>query len=207
MRRRLSILSTSGATCGGNRKIQPAIFGARVPRQAPNARPIFFPMPRLPDRFDLFVRRARASADPARQLDYVLGALAGLPEWYFLNGGTRQQPRVFTTEIEQTPILLVFSDSERVLELAAELRIESPREAPPVITIPTTAALPWCVSETSPPWHGLLINPGEDAVLVPRPQVEAFASEWQTRGGRQASGFWIPNLTGEEEDFWQEYGL
>jgi hypothetical protein len=71
-----------------------------------------------------------------------------------------------------------------------------------VITIPTAAAMKWCVEGRT----GLLVNPGEDAVMIPFEHVEGFHAEWIARGGREASGFWIPNMTTEEEDFWQENG-
>jgi hypothetical protein len=164
-------------------------------------------MPRLPDRFDLWVRKARTCPDPGRQLDYILGALAGLPEWHFLNVGTPDRPQIATTEMEDSPVLLVFSDAERVLEVAKQLHLASPREAPPVVVIPGAEALTWCLGPAAPKWESLLINPGEDAALVPREQVETFAREWRARGGSAAAGFWIPNLTSEEEDFWQEHGL
>ncbi len=54
---------------------------------------------------------------------------------------------------------------------------------------------------------GLFVNAPEDAVMIPFAQVENFHSEWVKRGGRQSSGFWIPNMTTEEEDFWQEHRL
>jgi hypothetical protein len=38
-------------------------------------------------------------------------------------------------------------------------------------------------------------------------QLRAFHAEWSKRGGREGIGFWIPNMTTEEEDFWQENGL
>jgi hypothetical protein len=43
--------------------------------------------------------------------------------------------------------------------------------------------------------------------MIPFAQLESYHAEWSQRGGRQASGFWIPNMTSEEEDFWQEHGL
>jgi hypothetical protein len=163
-------------------------------------------MPRLPDRFDLWVRRARAHADPARQLDYVLGALAALPQWHFLNSGSRAQPQPATTEIDGAPCLLVFSDTDRVLELVQPPGGNSP-EGPPVITMPMPAALHWTLAQAPEKYAGLLINLGEDAVLVPLAQVKAFGRDWLEGQARQSSGYWIPNLTTEEEDFWQEHGL
>jgi hypothetical protein len=155
-------------------------------------------MSRIPDRFDLWVRRARECPDPARQADYVLGALASLPYWHLLNAGTREQPQPAEGEVARH--LLVFSDAARVEELMAG--IES---AAPPISMPTIKAFPWTLDR--PNVAGLLVNPGEDAVLVPREHLAHFHQEWLARQAGQPVGYWIPNMTGEEEDFWQEHGL
>jgi hypothetical protein len=161
-------------------------------------------MARLPDRFDLWVRKARECRDAARQADYVLGALAGLKEWHFLNAGTKEAPQASKTKIGDAPCLLVYSDLGRIEEVIHERGGGLDKKEPlPVITIPTAAAMAWCVECRA----GLLVNPGEDAVLIPFAQVEAFHAEWRQRGGRQAAGFWIPNMSTEEEDFWREHGL
>jgi hypothetical protein len=163
-------------------------------------------MTRLPDCFDLWVRKARECHDPARQVDYILGALAGLKEWHFLNIGTKEAPQVAKTQIEADACVLVYTDVSRIEELVrkGEGGVQK-KNALPTITIPTAAAMAWCVECRA----GLLVNAAEDAdvVMIPFDQVEAFHAEWSQRGGRQASGFWIPNMTTEEEDFWQEHGL
>jgi hypothetical protein len=162
-------------------------------------------MSRLPDRFDLWVRKARECSDPARQVDYVLGALAGLKEWHFLNIGTKETPQAAQTQIESDRCLLVFTDLGRIEEMVDEdSGLLKDKEALPVISIPTPIAMAWCVECRV----GLLVNAREDAdtVLIPFDQVQAFHTEWSQRGGRQASGFWIPNMTTQEEDFWQEHG-
>jgi hypothetical protein len=159
-------------------------------------------MARLPDRFDLWVRKARKCRDTARQADYVLGALAGLKEWHFLNVGTRGAPQAAEVPMGTDPCRPVFSDVSRIEELVHERGGAHSNEPLPVITIPAAAAMAWCVECRT----GLLVNPGEDAALIPFAQVEAFHAEWLQRGGRQAAGFWIPNMTTEEEDFWQEHG-
>jgi len=69
--------------------------------------------------------------------------------------------------------------------------------------MPMAAAMTWCVEHRA----GVLVNPGEDSALIPVERLEIFQAEWRQRGGRQAAGFWIPNMTTEEEDFWQEQGL
>jgi hypothetical protein len=157
-------------------------------------------VPRVPDRFDLWVRQARACADPARQADYVLGALAALPYWHLLNTGTRDRPQPADAEIESGRYLLVFSDAARVEELTA-----GTASAAPPISMPTIKAFPWTLDR--PGTAGLLVNPGEDAVLMPRDHVDHFYQEWRARQAAQPIGFWIPNMTDEEEDFWQEHGL
>jgi len=160
-------------------------------------------MARLPDRFDLWVRKARQCTDPARQIDYVLGALAGLREWHFLNIGTKEIPQPATARIDSRDCRLVFTDVGRLEEMIEESSGARGKSPLPVISIPTAAAMAWCVEGRT----GLLVNPGEDAVIIPFEQVQRFHAEWTRRGGREASGFWIPNLTTEEEDFWQENGL
>jgi hypothetical protein len=160
-------------------------------------------MARLPDRFDLWVRKARICPDATRQADYVLGALAGLNEWHFLNVGTKEAPQAATAQIGSEPCRIVCSDAGRIEELLQEGGRAQTSDPPPVITIPAAAAMAWCVEGRT----GLLVNPGEDAVMVPFGRLEAFHAEWSQRGGRQAAGFWIPNMTTEEEDFWRENGL
>ena len=156
-------------------------------------------MARLPDRFDLLVRKARLCTDPVRQADYVLGALAGLPEWHFLNLGTTKKPQAARTEIDADPYILTYSDTGRIQEFVREHE----KAELPVISVPTEAAMAWCVECRV----GLFVNPPEDAVMIPFEQVKAFHAEWVKRGAKQAAGFWIPNMTTEEEDFWQERGL
>jgi hypothetical protein len=162
-------------------------------------------MPRLPDRFDLWVRRARLCPDPARQLDYVLGALLAQAHWSFLNLGTAAQPRPATSELEGRRHLLVFSDADRVEECAHVLGLPFSSEAPPIISIPSAAALAWVVEQRPAQSEGLIVNPQEEAVAIPLAHAAEFARAWQSRA--PASGYWIPNLTSEEEDFWQSHGL
>jgi len=160
-------------------------------------------MARIPDRFDLWVRKARECDNPVRQVDYVLGALAGLKEWHFFNLGTKEKPQAARTQIDTDPYLLVYSDLGRIEDFIQE-QGAVPRNAPlPVITVPAPAAMAWCVECRV----GLLVNAPEPAVMIPFAQVEAFHAEWSKRGGRQAPGFWIPNMTSEEEDFWQQHGI
>lgn len=163
-------------------------------------------MARIPDRFDLWVRKALECPDSARQADYLLGALAGLKEWYFLNVGTKESPQPAEIEMEGAAYLLLFSDAGRIEEMAGESGLLQPGGPLPVIAIPTGRAMSWCLERREAGCAGLLVNPGGDAFAFPMEQLAVFYEEWSRRGGRQAAGFWIPNMTSEEEDFWQEHG-
>jgi len=162
-------------------------------------------MSRLPDRFDLWIRKARECEDPIRQVDYVLGSLVALNDWHFLNVGTKANPDPAMVDIDGGRYLLVFSDVSRIEEVVGEGHEKD--DPLPVISLPSASAITWCMARKEQGCGGLLVNPGEYAALVPMPQLEYFHAEWTQRGGRQASGFWIPNLTTEEEDFWQQHGL
>jgi hypothetical protein len=162
-------------------------------------------MSRLPDRFDLWIRKAREQSESARQVDLILGALAALKEWHFLNIGTKEKPQAAKTEIEGDACLLVFSDLSRLEELihvSGAVKHVAEGQPMPAITIPAEAALPWCAECQI----GLLINPSEDSVMIPYDQLRDFHDEWKDRGAWR-TGFWIPNMTSEDEDFWQEHGL
>ncbi len=157
-------------------------------------------MPRLPDRFDLWVRKARECPDPARQADYVLGALAALPEWHLFNRGTADKPVPAQAEIDGLQHLLIFSSADRIDEMLAA----SITSAAPIISIPTGQAFPWCLHLDS---AGLLVNPGEDGFIVAMDRLHSFYRQWREDKEVHSTGFWIPNLTTEEEDFWQSHGI
>lgn len=169
-------------------------------------------MPRLPDRFDLWVRKAREAVDPARQVDLVLGALVARGDMYFLNTWTKEEPRIQGAQHRDAAdpedrFAVVFSDAQRLEEFAKDKKMLGSarfRNELPAIVTPMASALDWCVEKKM----GLIINPSVgETVMVPPLVLAAFVEEWKQRGGRQAAGFWIPNMTTEEEDFWQENGL
>jgi hypothetical protein len=162
-------------------------------------------MAAVPDRFDLWVRKARECGEPARQVDYILGSLVGLSDWHFLNLGTGEKPQAAEVEIEGERHVLVFPDAGRIEEMLKD-RGESVRPAP-VITIPTVAAMGWCLEREAEGCAGLLVNPGDYAAVISMGHLRVFHDEWSRRGGRERIGFWIPSMTTEEEDFWQENGL
>jgi hypothetical protein len=101
---------------------------------------------------------------------------------------------------------LLFTDIDRFTEFATEHKLMAAGAGtePPVIATPTPAALRWCVESGI----GALFNPGVgESAMIPPDTLAAFFAEWTARGSRKGQGFWIPNMTNEEEDFWQEHGL
>jgi hypothetical protein len=155
-------------------------------------------MPRLPDRFDLWVRQARRSSDPERQLDLILGGLMSLREVYFLQAGGAGAPAIAQTRLDDTPCAPLATTPDCFREAMADENAA----APPTIAVAPEPALAWCVEQGL----GLLINPGsEGAALIPPTSVATFLAGWKLRPAQ--AGFWIPNLTSQEEDFWQEHGL
>ena len=163
-------------------------------------------MPRLPDRFDLWVRKARESAEPARQVDWILGALVAREGLYFLNVGTKEKPLIAKAAIAAEESVLVFTDAGRIEEFIEDHPTmgKGAVEGPPVIASPTAAALKWCVENRA----GLVINPSEgETAMVPPAELAAFFEDWRESRERQGARFWIPDMTTEEEDFWQEHGL
>jgi len=135
-------------------------------------------------------------------MDLVLGALVARTEVYFVNIGTKESPRISSGKMASEECALVFSDVERIEEFLA-LNTRAGQELA-VIASPTASALAWCVENRV----GVVLNPSVgETVMIPAAMLAAFIEEWKQRGGRQSAGFWIPNMTSEEEDFWQENGL
>lgn len=157
-------------------------------------------MPDLPDQFDLWVRRARDVA-PERQADFLLGSLFALKEWFFLNRGSDEKPSPGVVELEGRYCLVVFSDLGKMHDFVGS--------ATSNLAIPTESVVGYCREFRAMGVTALLVNPGDYAFTVELDAVESFDKAWRERRAAHPSarGFWIPNLTTEEEDFWQSHGL
>jgi hypothetical protein len=162
-------------------------------------------MTALPDQFDLWVRRARASADPARQIDLLLGSLCALKEWYFYNQGSHANPRPAMAEVENQHCLLTFSSASKLEDVFGD----SPKKGKriPYISVKSADAIPYCLQFRAEKCSGVLVNPGDYCFTVDLDAMEKFDREWKSRDMQVGRGFWIPNMTTEEEDFWQEHGV
>lgn len=158
-------------------------------------------MSALPDQFDLWVKKAR-KALPERQLDYLLGILFASLEWEFINQGDGEKPAPAIGEVGGKLWILVFTSKSKAIDL---LDLKN-GDAMSFISIKPEQAVPylWAFAQVA---AGILVNPGEYGYSIEFPALDSFYEEWMSRGGREKQGFWIPNLTSEEENFWQEHGL
>ncbi len=159
----------------------------------------------LPDQFDLWVRKAKQMA-PARQLDCLLGMLFAQPEWFFFN---QDEKKVLPAqiEIENAKCLILFSDSRKMLEFF-ENAMHQKLDQLPSLAIPAASGTEFCLQFRASGCEAILVNPGTEPFQVSLEALERFNLEWQAYHRSQASrGFWIPNMTTEEDDFWQEHGL
>ncbi|MDD5262858.1 MAG: hypothetical protein PHD76_13515 [Methylacidiphilales bacterium] len=165
-------------------------------------------MSRLPDRFDLLVRKARErDCTPERQLDLLLGGLFALSEWHFINRGDQENPRPAFVELDGTVSLLLFSNPDKADDFSAERGERKPHEALGLISIRPADAIEYARQFEAHGCHHLLVNPGAFSFMVLTGEVFGFYREWIQNRHKNKIGFWIPNMTSEEEDFWQEHGL
>ncbi len=163
-------------------------------------------MAAIPDSFDLQVRRAKQAA-PERQLDFLLGSLLALSEWWLLNQGSETAPYPAIVELDAVKCVVVFSASGKLQDFVGECRGENERIAQIAIRVPEV--VDYCLRFRSVGVTAILVNPGDFAFTVELEAVESFATAWRERRAAkgESRGFWIPNMTTEEEDFWQSHGL
>ena len=164
-------------------------------------------MAAIPDRFDLWVRKARQEAVPERQVDLLLGSLFALRDWYFLNRESEDRPEPAMVDLQGETHLLVFSEAGRVNDFAEESGLCQCGDRAEFFSVPALKAAEYCRRFRAVGAAGILVNPGDHAFAVTLDGLEEFDRQWRERGARAGEGFWIPNMTSEEEDFWQEHGL
>ncbi len=165
-------------------------------------------MSRIPDRFDLLVRKAQErDCPPERQLDLLLGGLFALSEWHFINRGDRENPHPAFVELDGTVCLLLFSSPDKADDFSSERGERKPQEPLGLISIRPADAIEYARQFEAHGCRHLLVNPGAFSFMVSTDEVFNFYTEWIRNRDKNKIGFWIPNMTSEEEDFWQEHGL
>lgn len=162
----------------------------------------------LPDRFDLLVRKAReADCSPERQVDLLLGGLFALAEWHFVNQGSRDEPQPLCVELDATPCLPLFTNTDKADTFTTERGQRKPHEPLGLISIRPRDAVAYLMQFEAYGCSHVLVNPGPFCFLLATVELELFYKNWKEAGAELAGGYWIPNMTTEEEDFWQEHEL
>lgn len=163
-------------------------------------------MAAIPDSFDLQVRRAKSAA-PERQVDFLVGALFALSEWWLINQGSETEPYPVIVEMGAAKCVVVFSAPGKLQDFADGARGE--RVEVPNLAIRVPEVVEYCLRFREVGATAILVNPGDFAFTVELDALESFAMAWRERRAAtgEPRGFWIPNMTTEEEDFWQSHGL
>lgn len=170
-------------------------------------------MSALPDWFDLWVRRARdlPVGDSQRQVDLLLGAVFVMPVVYFWNIGSEARPAPAIGEDEDgRQLALLFTQAGKLEDVLEERHdgIIDGHEGLPVIGVPPVQVGGYLqdLNADGAGIGSILVNPGEYAFQIEVLAWEAFSVSFEQRDP-EARGFWIPHMTTEEEDFWEEHGL
>jgi hypothetical protein len=103
--------------------------------------------------------------------------------------------------------LLVFSHPEKADTFTEERGERGGTEPLGLISMRPRDAADYCGALQETACEAVLVNPGPFAYTVALGGILKYHEEWKRRGAQEASGFWIPNMTTEEEDFWQEHEL
>ncbi|MEM9398972.1 MAG: hypothetical protein AAF984_02080 [Verrucomicrobiota bacterium] len=165
-------------------------------------------MSALPDRFDLLVRRAKEkNITPERQIDLIIGGIFALADVHFINRGTQEKPTPHFVELEDVVHMLVFTHTDKADTFSIERGDRKKGEPLSIITMKPKDAVDYAIKLVEFGCEHWLVNPGPFAFSVPLETVKTFREQWLANGSGQGQGFWIPNMTDEEEDFWQEHGL
>jgi hypothetical protein len=123
--------------------------------------------------------------------------------------GTRATPVPATGIINGKPHLFVFSAPGKIQDILEDVTKKN-NPAIPYISVRTANAADFCLQyaqEKNGSCAGILVNPGDYAFSVDFAALRQFDTEWKAAGGAEKRGFWIPGMTTEEEDFWQEHGI
>jgi hypothetical protein len=162
-------------------------------------------MASIPDHFDLWVRKAQQMPEE-RQLDCLLGSLFAGKEWFFYNQGVCQTVDPAMVELDGVKCLMLFSSADKMFDFVQSASCRTVEQLPS-IAIPAEKGAEFCLQFRAAGAEAILVNPGDYAFRISFDALESFARDREAHRAEARRGFWIPNMTSEEEDFWQEHGL
>ncbi|GEM_PF-984844 len=165
-------------------------------------------MSRLPDRFDLLVRQVRKEAgSPERQIDFLMAAFFALKEAHLLNTGNEATPMPSFVELDNLILMPVFSSADQADTYTSERGQRQDRDPLGLISLQPPALLEYTRAFKDYGCHHWIINPGPYGFIVPVEDAETYQKQRLESGEKSHIGFWIPNMTTEEEAFWEDHGL
>ena len=125
-----------------------------------------------------------------------------------MNRGSETEPYPAVVELGAAKCVVVFSAPGKLQDFADELRGEKVEEMPN-LAIRVPEVVDYCLLFRGAGATAILVNPGDFAFTVELDALESFTNAWRERRAAkgESRGFWIPNMTSEEEDFWQSHGL
>jgi hypothetical protein len=165
-------------------------------------------MSRLPDRFDLLVRKVRdESYSPERQMDFLLAAFFALQEAHLINAGDATQPRPSFVELDQLILMPVFSSADQADTYTSERGQRQDHDPLGLLSMRPASLLEYAQAFKDYGCQHWIINPGPYGFILSLEEVEAYQLERKKSASSPNVGFWIPNMTSEEEAFWEDHGL
>lgn len=165
-------------------------------------------MSRIPDRFDLIVRQVReTSFQPERQLDFLLAAFFTLKEAHLINAGDEDNPLPAFVELDQTVLMPVFTSADQADTYTSERGQRSDHEPLGLISMKPELALDYAQAFKSYGCYHWIINPGPYGFMLSLAEIESYQQQRKESAQAPNYGFWIPNLTSQEEAFWEDHGL
>jgi hypothetical protein len=165
-------------------------------------------MSRLPDRFDLLVRKVREEPySPERQLDFLLAAFFTLKEAHLINTGMEASPMPSFVELDNLILMPVFSSTDQADTYTSERGQRGDRDPLGLISLQPLSLLEYSRAFTEFGCSHWIINPGPYGFILGLDEAEAYQKAFRASVDQHSRGFWISNLTSEEEAFWEDHGL
>jgi len=165
-------------------------------------------MSRLPDRFDLLVRKVReGDFTPDRQIDFLLAAFFTLKEAHLINAADEVSPLPTFLELDEAVLMPVFTSADQADTYTSERGQRGDHDDLCLISMPPAIVLDYAESFTSYGCKDWFINPGPFGFIISLQEAQAYQQQKNKVGQRPDIGFWIPNLTSQEEAFWEDNGL
>lgn len=167
-------------------------------------------MTRIPDRFDLLVRKVRdGEMTPERQFDFLMSAIFTLKEVHLINNGGEVTPIPAFVELDGQVLMPVFSSADQADTYSIEREQRNDNDPLGLISMKPAYLLEYAKEFIPYGCKDWIINPGPYGFILSLDSLQGYYEEFRKQAEEKpdGAGFWIPNMSTEEEDFWLENGL